>query len=172
MDRILILGNSGAGKSWLSWHLRERLGLGVHHLDDLFWEPGGFVRERPIELVRADVKRVADEPRWILEGVFGDLVEPILHRCTYLIFLDKDWAECHHALMDRGIQPERHASVEDAKRSFDALVQWASQYWTRGNGRSFIGHSTLFERFSGPKAALRSRALTAQFLAGLRPSAR
>lgn len=172
MDRILIIGNSGAGKSWLAARLKELLGSPVHHLDDVFWEPGGFVRERPIDEVRADVLRIAGEPRWILEGVFGDLIEPILHRCSYLIFLDKDWAECYSALLERGIQPERHASVEDAKRSFDTLVHWASQYWTRSNGRSFIGHSMLFERFPGPKASIRARALTDEFLARFRVTAR
>ena len=40
MERILIIGCGGAGKSTLARQLGERTGLPVVHLDQLFWHPG------------------------------------------------------------------------------------------------------------------------------------
>ena len=40
MRRILIVGNSGGGKSTLAQKLGEKLTLPIVHLDVLFWKPG------------------------------------------------------------------------------------------------------------------------------------
>ena len=44
------------------------------HLDNVFWEPGGFDKERKTD----DVSFLFSKPRadsWIVEGVFGELAE-------------------------------------------------------------------------------------------------
>ncbi|MDP2124712.1 MAG: topology modulation protein, partial [Parvibaculum sp.] len=40
MQRILVIGCSGGGKSTLARALGEKLALPVVHLDVLFWKPG------------------------------------------------------------------------------------------------------------------------------------
>jgi adenylate kinase family enzyme len=40
MDRILVIGCSGAGKSVFALALGARTGLPVVHIDQLFWLPG------------------------------------------------------------------------------------------------------------------------------------
>nr|WP_246798259.1 hypothetical protein [Rhizobium leguminosarum] len=39
-DRMLIMGNGGAGKTWLACRIGEQLQHPVVHLDDMHWEPG------------------------------------------------------------------------------------------------------------------------------------
>ena len=39
MQRILVLGSSGSGKSTFSRQLGSRLGLEVIHLDSCYWQP-------------------------------------------------------------------------------------------------------------------------------------
>ncbi|HJP33228.1 MAG: AAA family ATPase [Candidatus Latescibacteria bacterium] len=40
MNRVVIIGPGGAGKSTLARQLGERLGIEVVHLDRVFWRPG------------------------------------------------------------------------------------------------------------------------------------
>ncbi len=42
MKRILIIGNSGSGKSWLAARLAEQLTIREVNLDTIIWQPGGF----------------------------------------------------------------------------------------------------------------------------------
>lgn len=49
--KIVIIGNSGSGKTWLAKKLATNT-TEIIHLDDLFWLPGGFDRKRSKEEVR------------------------------------------------------------------------------------------------------------------------
>jgi adenylate kinase family enzyme len=40
MRRIMIVGQPGSGKSWLAGQIGKRLGLPVHHMDHIHWQPG------------------------------------------------------------------------------------------------------------------------------------
>ncbi|MCG6220788.1 hypothetical protein [Vibrio diabolicus] len=46
MKKILIIGNSGSGKSWLSNQLSRKLQLQEVNLDSIVWEPGGYNQKR------------------------------------------------------------------------------------------------------------------------------
>lgn len=66
MQRVVIFGCSGTGKSTLARKLGERLGLPVVHMDALFWEPGWT--EPDGEAFRARVAAALAGGRWISEG--------------------------------------------------------------------------------------------------------
>jgi len=69
MRRILIVGNSGGGKSTLARRLGEKLSLPVIHLDVIFWKPGWV--EIGADLFRAEVTRAVQAPAWICDGNFS-----------------------------------------------------------------------------------------------------
>jgi adenylate kinase family enzyme len=158
MDRIVIIGNSGSGKSYLAAQLGARLAVPVTHLDQLFWEPGGFTVKRPQARVLRDIERVKQNPRWIAEGVFGELARRFLEDAEALIWLDMDWAICHSNLLQRGSESDRQPDPQAAEASFQRLLVWASQYWAREDLRSHRGHQAIFDTFPRAKRALRSRA--------------
>ncbi len=72
--KIVIIGNSGSGKTWLAERLGNILSAPVVHLDDLFWEPGGFDKKRNIEHIELLIQQSKNEAAWIAEGVFGELM--------------------------------------------------------------------------------------------------
>lgn len=148
--RIAIIGNSGSGKSSLASKIGSALTLPVYDLDHLHWlEEGG---KRDEAEARFLATRHAITSEWIIEGVYGWLVEAVLHRAKVLVWLDLPWSECHDGLLRRGAQ---HGETESDQA---ALQAWAGEYWTRTTSSSFTGHLQLYEAFDGGKIRLQTRA--------------
>lgn len=66
MERVLIIGSNGAGKSTFSYRLAEQNGLPLVHLDQLYWHGNWEARSR--EEFAALALAEAQKPRWIIEG--------------------------------------------------------------------------------------------------------
>ena len=64
--RILIIGNSGSGKSTVAKALAGRHSLAQLDLDSIVWEPGQVAIERPRLQVMADLGAFIEKrkPRW------------------------------------------------------------------------------------------------------------
>jgi len=154
--RTIIIGNSGSGKTWLASRLSDASGGSVVHLDDLFWEPGGFDKKRPQETVALMIKEAKAKDSWIAEGVFGELAEQFFDWAHVLIWLDVDWPTCHARLLKRGSESKKHMGRVESEEGLKNLVEWASKYYERTSTRSFLGHERLLEIFSGQKVRLRS----------------
>jgi adenylate kinase family enzyme len=69
VNRVVILGRGGAGKSVLAQQLSRQLDIPVTELDRLFWQPGPRPTPQPkwAELQRQLVAR----DRWIIDGDLG-----------------------------------------------------------------------------------------------------
>src|SRR6266542_5406677 len=160
-QRTVIIGNSGAGKSALAESLAALILVPVIDLDLLNWEGNGYGRKRDEGAARRMVLDISDQPRWIIEGVFGWLAEVALPKATALIWLDFPWSLCRAVLLARGLR--RGATNHDAAE----LMQWAETYWNRQTPSSFAGHSKLFNDFPGTKLRLESREQVAQLLENL-----
>jgi len=86
MQRVLVLGCGGAGKSTLAHRLGEITGLPVIHLDAEYWRPGWV--ETPKEPWRARVRELVARERWIMDGNYADTLELRLPAADTIIFLD------------------------------------------------------------------------------------
>ena len=160
MQRLLIMGNSGSGKSWLAARLSARLHLPVTDLDALNWESGGYSRARPKAEVLCDVHQIAHQERWIMEGVYGWIAESVALYATRVIWLTPDSAECVENIRARGISNQ--GSAED----FAALLEWAALYDKRTGSSSYQGHFAVFSQLSPDRRIrLNSREETDRFLA-------
>lgn len=94
MQRVVVLGRGGAGKTTLAIRLGEITRLPVVELDKRFWQPGLVApsRRRWVQLQR---ELVAGRT-WIMDGDLGpyDVVEVRLAAADTVIVLDFPFAIC------------------------------------------------------------------------------
>lgn len=171
MERVLILGPGGAGKSALSRSIGERTGLPVVHLDVLFWGPGWSAVPREQALAR--LTAAVDGERWVLDGNFLQDVDADgrLRRADTVVFLDLSrwlclWRVTKRMLRDR---KRRRADLPDgADESFDPDgMRWIWNYHRTDRPNVLRLLAGL-----GPDVAvhhLRTRAQVRRFVEQLRP---
>ena len=99
MERILIIGCGGAGKSTLARQLGEKLNLPVVHLDKLFWKPGWVAssREEMNEKIRVELEK----PQWIMDGNFNHTIPERIKYCDTVIYLDFSRFACLRGVCKR-----------------------------------------------------------------------
>ena len=86
MERVIIIGCGGAGKSTLARQLGEKLDIPVVHLDKLFWKPG-WVSLSQEEFDKVHREAIARE-QWIIDGNFNRTLPERIGRCDTIIYLD------------------------------------------------------------------------------------
>lgn len=94
MQRIVILGRGGAGKSTFARRLGAITDVPVIELDERFWQPnaGAMSRDRWIDLQ----VELASSERWIMDGDLGfyDAPEVRIERAEVIIILNFSFLRC------------------------------------------------------------------------------
>jgi adenylate kinase family enzyme len=126
MQRVLVIGCGGSGKSTFAAHLAGRLGLPLVHLDALFWRPGWV--ETPREQWAETVARVISGPAWILDGNYGGTLEQRLRACDTVIFLDPPRLLCAARVLRRWMR-FRGRSRPDMSPGCPERISLAFLWW-------------------------------------------
>ena len=99
MERILIIGCGGAGKSTLARQLGEKLDLPVVHLDKLFWKPGWV--ESAKEEIDEKILAELEKPQWIIDGNYNRTMPRRIQYCDTIIYLDFSRLACLLGVLKR-----------------------------------------------------------------------
>lgn len=86
MQRVMVIGGPGAGKSTLAREIGARLGLPVVHIDALFWQPGWVEGDRAALASR--LREIYADTAWVVEGNYSATWPERLARADTLIHLD------------------------------------------------------------------------------------
>jgi len=86
MKEVIVIGSSGAGKTRLSQQLSEILGIGLIHIDRVYWKPGWI--EPTKEEWREELGKILKRDSWIIDGNYSATLDMRLAACDTAIFLD------------------------------------------------------------------------------------
>jgi len=92
MERILIIGNAGSGKSTFAKRLADKLTLPLVHLDRLYWR--GNWEHLSREEFDAAVQKELEKEQWIIDGNFNRTIPHRLKYCDTVFFFDLPTVTC------------------------------------------------------------------------------
>lgn len=102
MQRVLVFGCSGAGKSTFARRLAQATGLPRTELDAVFWQPGRVQTPRPEFFEK--IAALCAEPAWILDGNYPSSLHLRLPRADTAIWLDYPRHRCLRQAISRMIR--------------------------------------------------------------------
>ena len=120
IKRITLIGNAGAGKSFLAQQLHTLLNLPVYHLDQYYFLPG-WVKRTPEEY-RKIYNRLIDQNVWIIEGINVSIFEERIKKADIVIFLDMPRRICLWRILKRALTyygKETPTSAKDCHQRFN-----------------------------------------------------
>lgn len=166
MERIVIIGCGGAGKSTLARQLSEKLNLPVVHLDKLWWKPG-WVESTPEEF---DGKLAVEleKPQWIMDGNFDRTIPARIAKCDTIIYLDFSRFACLLGVLKRVMTT--HGKVrpdmgEGCPERFDLdFLKWV---WDFNKNKREKNYRLLNEAEGKQTIVLKNRRMVKRFLQSL-----
>jgi len=92
MQRVMIIGCCGSGKSTFSRALHKVLGLELIHLDQYYWQPNWVEMEKTHWA--KTVTELASKPHWIIDGNYGGTMDLRFEKADTIFFLDIPTYKC------------------------------------------------------------------------------
>lgn len=126
MQRVLIIGSGGAGKSTLATTLGERLGLPVVHLDAHYWRPGWD--PTPSDEWRRRVSELIAAHAWVMDGNYGGTMAQRLAAADTVVLLDLPRLLCLWRIVRRAVTYAGR-SRPDMAPGCPERWQWAFVWW-------------------------------------------
>jgi adenylate kinase family enzyme len=86
LNKILIVGDAGRGKSTLASNLSKRLNIQNYSTDDFYYEVK-FTKVRDRQESVDSIKKIFENEKWIIEGTTRHLILPGLDSADIIIHL-------------------------------------------------------------------------------------
>lgn len=139
--KIIVLGCPGSGKSTFARKLRDKTGLPLIHLDNIWWmadrthlTPDAFDRV---------LEKTLSGDQWIIDGNYRRTLEVRFRACDTAIFLDYDEETCLAGISER--IGKKRPDIPWVENSLDPeLVNFVRRY--RSDDRPLV--YALLEKYS------------------------
>jgi len=91
-NKILIVGNNGSGKSYLSRKLGEITQIPIIHLDNEYWQPNWETPNK--EEWNNKIDSIIEKDSWIIDGMHTSTLNKRFKKAELIIFLDINRITC------------------------------------------------------------------------------
>ena len=99
MQKVIVIGCPGSGKSTFSRALHQKTGIPLFHLDMMYWNADRTIVEKPVFLAR--LEEALKQERWIIDGNYGSTMEKRMMACDMVIYLDYPLDVCIEGIRER-----------------------------------------------------------------------
>ncbi len=137
--RVVVVGTSGAGKTWMAKRIACALGLPCIELDRLHWERNweALSATNPDEFVRRVGAAISASDSWVSDGNYAMVRDLIWRRATHLVWLDYARSVVMYRVIKRSVaraldQEELWAGNRENWRHWlrpSHPIRWAWKTW-------------------------------------------
>lgn len=128
MNKVLVIGCPGSGKSTFSRALSEKTGLPVYHLDLLYWNSDRTTVSKELFVER--LRDVLNLEKWIIDGNYGSTMEMRIKECDTVFFLDYPVEICLEGIRQRQGKPREDmpwTETEDDEEFLEFIRNYNAQ---------------------------------------------
>jgi len=167
MQRVMIIGSAGAGKTTLAMKLGAICQLPVIHLDAHYWRSGWTPSDA------ADWKEKVDELSsgkcWVMDGNYGGTMDVRITAADTIIFLNFSRVTCLYRVFKRAFRYRGHTRPDLADGCPEQLPDWEfiRWIWTYPESRTPKVLSMLAAQVNKTTVVLQSRGDVDRFLANV-----
>lgn len=152
MNKVVIFGNSGSGKSTFAKQLAQQHQLAHLDLDTVAWQD--TMPPERLALVDSSKKIAAflrQNEKWVIEGCYADLLTLLMPNVQQVVFLNLSVEACIENAKNRPWEPHKYESKEAQDANLAMLIDWIGQYENREDSFSHVAHMNLYKSFNGEK---------------------
>lgn len=143
-DRVVVVGASGAGKSWLACRLAVLWKLPLIELDDLAWDGSWQLASDGVYLQRLEASLDKAEGRWMIVGNYSKGQHVYWQDAGLVIWLDLPLWQVLAAMLRRSFAEMRQGTPvcngnrQNLRRmlwGWDSLLWWTLRTYARRRAR-------------------------------------
>lgn len=128
MVKVHILGGPGSGKTTFAHSLSSKFQIPHHDLDTWGWKHG----DQTAAYID-DAVAIAEQPRWVTEGIYLVWIDPLLYHADVIVVLDVSWPVAAWRIIWRHITRSMHGTnpypgINGVKLLFK-LLQFTRSYY-------------------------------------------
>lgn len=144
-NRILILGCSGSGKTFLANKISKNLKIKTYDLDDIFFERKYDIKRNEKDRLKL-LSKVTRAKKWIIEGVYSSWIDDAVKKSDIVILLDLPFRILAWRILKRFIK--RSINRKEGFKDMLMLIKYAYKYKSKNQASGLHKHKELINKHS------------------------
>ena len=126
MEKVIIIGCPGSGKSTFGRKLKCITDLPLYHLDMMFWNEDRTTVAKELFIER--LKTAMSNSKWIIDGNYNSTMEMRIKECDTVFFLDYPTNVCIEGIEARKGQPRSDMPWLENENTDKEFIDFINQY--------------------------------------------
>lgn len=162
MEKVVIIGCPGSGKSTFGRKLKSIIGLPLYHLDMMFWNEDRTTVSKEVFIKR--LQEVMSTSEWIIDGNYGSTMEMRIKECDTIFFLDYPTEVCIEGIELRRGQARSDMPWVENDNTDEEFIDFINSY----NSESRPKVISLLEKYSKNIIIFQNRTESEEYLSLLK----